>query len=695
MRLTGTCMAAAVAVLGCASIPSGRAAVDAVQIQGNDAVDDDEILERLATTPSPKFLGLWSGVVFDYELLDRYVLQKDLARVERFYRARGFYEAHARAGRIEQSANHVRVTIVVEEGPEITVSDVALNGLNAIPMSVAAVARGAAERGVRRGERFDEDAFSAADAAVERALTDQGYAFAKVTRRAQVDLVTRKANVVFDVQPDRPSKFGPVRIEGLGALPDGPVRRALDISEGETFSSAELDRAQQAILDLGVFTSVQIVPELPDPPPANRVVPLTVKVEPTRLHSVTLGGGIELDAIRTEGHLVVGWESLNFLGGMRNFSVRAKPGLVLYPTRLPELQGPTDVLPEGRLQTQLRQPGFLEARTAGLFRAEASEYPILLTTGSEPGQPVIGYREVRTTAGIDRTVWRLYVFPSYNLQLNFPFAYKGELDPALQNIAISYVEALARFDLRDNAVHPRKGLYFGADVQYAGLGGDARDLRVQPEMRVYAPVTRSLTFAARALVGFLFPSNYGDFLGTPTVPPESDRTQWARDIQIGYFRGFFSGGPSSNRGYPLRGVGPHGVVPFFSPGIATQQLLSSCEPDNPAFDPVRCAIPLGGVSLWEASVELRLHVSGPFSTAGFCDTSDVSAKSLTLRFRKPHLSCGAGLRFDTPVGPIRLDVGYRIPGVQTLGPENPIEEGQPGTIFGAPIAVALGIGEAF
>jgi outer membrane protein insertion porin family/translocation and assembly module TamA len=367
----------------------------------------------------------------------------------------------------------------------------------------------------------------------------------------------------------------------------------------------------------------------------------------------------------------------------------------LYPTRLPDLQRPTALLPEGRVQADLRNPGFLESRTSALLRAEASVFPLLVATQTEPGEPVVGYRELRGTAGLERSVWKFFAFPSYDVQMNDPFTYQGALDPALQRVVISYVELLANLDLRDDKVHPRKGLYLGADLQFAGLGGDARDFRVNPEARLYAPVTRRVTFALRGSLGLLFPQNYGSFIGSPTVPPDADRTAWARDVQIGYFRGFYSGGPSSNRGYPFRGIGPHGLVPFFSPGIAAQQLALSCDPHSPSFDPVRCAIPLGGRTLWEASAEMRVALSGPLGGALFCDASDVSPSEVDFRFNHPHLSCGFGARYDTPVGPIRLDVGYRIPGLQTLVNVNPIEEGSPGTIFGIPVAVAFGIGEAF
>jgi outer membrane protein insertion porin family/translocation and assembly module TamA len=63
-----------------------------------------------------------------------------------------------------------------------------------------------------------------------------------------------------------------------------------------------------------------------------------------------------------------------------------------------------------------------------------------------------------------------------------------------------------------------------------------------------------------------------------------------------------------------------------------------------------------------------------------------------LRLSRPHLSVGPGFRYDTPVGPIRLDIGYRIPGLQA--PSSP-DEGTPSTTFGLPIAISFGIGEAF
>jgi hypothetical protein len=109
----------------------------------------------------------------------------------------------------------------------------------------------------------------------------------------------------------------------------------------------------------------------------------------------------------------------------------------------------------------------------------------------------------------------------------------------------------------------------------------------------------------------------------------------------------------------------------------------------------KCLVPTGGLSLWELSIEGRAYISGPFAAVLFCDSSDVSLQRLSLRFDRPHVSCGLGGRYDTPVGPVRLDVAYRLPGLQTLGGSDRRDERTPPTFFGAPIALQVGIGEAF
>ncbi len=362
-------------------------------------------------------------------------------------------------------------------------------------------------------------------------------------------------------------------------------------------------------------------------------------------------------------------------------------------------------MPEERLRIQFIQPGLVEARTNLFVRPELNVFPLLLPLPAGETTPVVlGYREAKGTVGLDRSYGKFYASIGHNVQVENPFTYQGPLDPALSTLVLSYPELVTHLDFRDDRVHSHKGAFLGNTLQVAGgiFGGSARDVKVQPEVRTYVPLGSRATLASRASVGFLFPGNYGDVVRYHLADGSGSLADRVRDIETVLFRGFFSGGPSSNRGFPVRGVSPHGLVPFLNPATAAQQLASNCNPSSPIFDPASCSVPIGGFTLWELSNELRFIASSPLSASIFCDMSDVSPSPMNVRFDHLHLSCGAGGRYDTPAGPIRVDIGYRIQPLQVLGFRNeddvtrsdPLEGVQP-RIFGAPIAIAFGIGEAF
>jgi outer membrane protein insertion porin family/translocation and assembly module TamA len=712
---TGLMAALAAGALGCAAVPPGRSAVDVVDLIGAKAVSASDVTDKLATTASPKFLGLLPGVVYDYSVLDPSALQRDLARVERYYRGRGFFEAHARTARVVAAGpNHVRVEIVVEEGPPSLNRRIEIDGLEGLPSAIAGEVRQALTDAIPPGTRFDEEAYRNVQTALTRALTDRGYAYAKVDVSAQADLPAHAVDYAFKVEPGPAATFGTVSIASveadgspgrLGEIEEAPIRRALHIHEGGTYSTAKIDSATQALLDLKVFSAVEVVPELPDPP--RDVVPLAVKVSPTKLRSLRLGGGVELDEIKTEVHALVGWEDLNFFGGLRDMSVDFEPGVVLYPFRANNIVGPEklQLLPEEHLRAQFRQNGFLEARTSLFVRPEMNTYPLLVETNPTQGSNVVGYFEPKGAVGLDRRFGKhFFASLGHNVQTEVPIPYQGPLDKTLPGVLLSYPQLITTFDFRDDQVHPHLGLYLSNDLQVAGLGGNARDLRIQPEVRGYIPIAKGVTLAARGSVGFLFSFNYGDYVQNHLADDKTpDTVQTNTDIEIAYFRGFFSGGPGSNRGFPVRGIAPHGFVPFLNPATASTQVSIDCDPavTKKAADP-SCAIPIGGFSLWESSVEVRFDVSGPFGVATFCDAGDVSAHEVDIRLSHLHLSCGAGVRYATPVGPLRLDIGYRVQPLQVLGfsSETAVSnadrtEGVQPLIFYQPLAVAFGLGEAF
>ena len=705
----------------CSTLPPGQSAIDTVTVRGADAVDSSDVEDKLATEDSPKFLGLFRGFLYDYEIFNRATLQRDLARIERYYRARGYYEAHARAGRVvTTSEGHVRVEIVVQEGPPTVNRNLMITGIEALPAATQTAVRTAARLQLPAGKPFDEDLADKGTKLAQKALTDLGYAYAKVERDSLIDVVAHVADTTLAVVPGDTARFGPITFDGLDPegprkqeIPEVPLRRAIDIKEGETYSTDKLDYATQALLDLEVFASVKMEPDLSHP--ETRVVAIRIHVEPSKLKQVRFGGGVEFDELKTEVHGLAGWEDHNFLGGLRDFTVDFTPGVVLYPTRLNQLDPPDRLFPEEKLRAQLKQPGFIEARTEGFIRPEFNVFPLLVETHPIPTDPVIGYREFKGAIGVDRTFFKkLYVSLSYDGQIETPFSYKGSLDPDLSQLVILYPELVTRLDFRDDHNHPHAGFYLANDFQIAGgfLGGEAKDVKIQPEARVYVPIGHKVTFATRASLGMLFPalSSYGKVIENSLNDPSgSTRADRVKDIETTLFRGFTSGGATTNRGFPIRGVAPYGVVPFLNPATASQQAAASCIPNQtsvPYAGDAACGVPIGGFTLWEFSNEIRFDFKGPLSAATFCDMGDVSpheiGQSGGLRLDHLHLSCGVGGRYDTPVGPIRVDIGYRVQPLQVLGFKNEDaahaadpSNGLPPAPLGIPIALAIGIGEAF
>jgi outer membrane protein assembly factor BamA len=775
---------------GCATRPAARLVVDEINIVGARQVDPSEILDRLATRATATALGF----TLQYEVYDKFVVDRDLQRIERYYRSKGFYGARVQAARVTTLDDAgVAIEVQVHEGKPTTVTAVRIDPRGVMAPD-AGYALGKAAK-LKPGDRFDEETYDEMRSAMKRALTDNGHAHARIDggflerdlapdggnavaldpsrdmeriRQLSLDLDRQKSGEGPDagavdsfghavghgeadasgnpVHPARPknfgvrldvvqgtaeiflvvdagplSEFGDIEIEGLGSLPEGQVRAALGLRPGQRYSTAELESARHALLELGVFSSVEFVAAVPKD--GSPVIPVTFKVARAPLHTITLGGGVQADVLQTDGHFTAGYEHLNFLGGLRKLTMQAKPGTVLFPTNLQNLLPPNRFLPQIKSRAELVQPQFLEARTRGILRSEFLVYPFLLPARSqaEVADVVVGYYEIREAAGIDRSFFRgkLSLASLYNLQLSYPFTYFGPLDEGIRRVLISYLSFAQTVDLRDQPLKPRRGMYFSNEIQYAGgpFGGDADDFRVQPDLRFYAPASKRITIATRTSMGFLLPRSYGESLSRsepdPSIDPLGARafeTARNRDLQILFFRAFFSGGPNSNRGYPIRGVGPRGIAPFT--GAGGGRALRDCVGRAPGgsgvsgaasqvaglapVNPELCGVPLGGLSLWEASIEVRFQLTDHLSTLLFLDGSDVNRRQLSVRLDYPHVSTGSGLRYDTPVGPIRLDVGYAIPGLQRIGGElDPFTEGQPATLLGLPVAVNIAVGEAF
>lgn len=699
-RLPPTAWAAVLAlsslVSGCVRRPDTASgpvieSLEIVAPDGAGGVDTDRLKEGLATHETPTFLFM-RGVAYDYELLDEALLERDIERVERFYRARGHYEAKVTAARvISTGRDSVRIEIVVSEGAPVRVGSplgelaVQLEGLQSVDdaSTVAAIIAASPEP----GDVLDEERYEQAKRQMSRILADAGYAYARVSGQSDIDLARHAARLRFEIDAGPRAVFGPVRITGLRAIPEDKVRASLLIGPGTPYSADALEDARRALVNLGVFAAVNVEADTSDR--RVREVPVHFAVQETAPRTIRIGGGARLDALALSASATTSWEHDNFLGGLRRLALEARPGVVLFPTRMsefPDLQAPNRAMLQGSLSGRFTQPSFIEGRTRGLLSASLDVHPLLYTDTLAEEQ-VLGYLELATRAGLERPFLshRLFLTPAFNWQAALPLDYRelsfGERSPpatiTIPNLFIAYPELLARYDLRDDPLDPKRGLLLASSLQVAlpMLGGTVSDLRVRPEARFY--VTRGkLTLAVRATTGLLFPRNY--------ELSELSSPRHGVDQQILLFRGFFSGGPFSNRGYAYQGVGRHEPLVFSTEGRVRCSVLSQ--------DP-RCLRPVGGLTLWEASIEMRFPLGflSPLGAVVFLDSSDVRSEVAEFGLDTPHLAPGFGLRYPTPVGPVRLDVGFRV--LEALGREQP--QGTPPELFGAPLTLQLAVGQAF
>ncbi len=759
----------AILALGCAAAQKdpctprdlNGCVIDELEIIDNQALSKADIAEKIATAETGgifenvPILGAFDALNADDVRFDRFVLERDLSRIERFYRSKGYYETHVTAGRArrmsraplledeppppnqkparreellrdEAKRTRVRVEIVVDEGPPTLVEEVNLVwrdwSSTTNPDAVQGVTN--AKNRLKVGAPFDEDRYEEVRKAIQKSMTDAGYAYARAEKSAEVDLQKRRARVTYAIDLGPKCSFGKITILGLGRIPEWQIRPALGFKEGEEFSTAKLDAANAALTDFNVFATISIEPDLPKDGSKPVQVPIKIVTEPAKLGTVKLGGGIEAgDPVATRG--IVGWQNKNLFGILDSFNIEARPRLVLYPWKLSTLfsRAPFRVVPEITLRAQYSFPFPFEPRTTVFAQAEASiARPPNIQTPDDAQRTdnILGYQQVSGRWGVQRKFFlsRFLVAPSFNMTFANPFSYNLDKPPeGLLPLSIRFLELFLEVDLRRgrnkwDPINPRAGAYIATDVQLGGyfLGGNASDVKVKPELRFFVPLSRKVVLAGRIATGLLFTHSYGTTLDKnvptsdvlndcqppdapcPKVSPDKDivRRTTARDLQVLQLRGLYSGGPSSNRGYGFNEISPQRVLD-----------------DN--GQKLTAPVSTGGRTAWEASVEVRFPIAGSLGGSYFIDASDVTAGFAEYRINHPHTSTGIGLRYETPVGPLRVDLGYRIPRLQVLGKKDDgsclkrnvpcdsliVDEGDPSELFGLPLALAIAIGNAF
>ncbi|MCB9667017.1 MAG: BamA/TamA family outer membrane protein [Myxococcales bacterium] len=698
--LLALAQAGAVALFGCATIPAGRYGISSVEIHGAEKMDDKALSACLATYERPRFsfdlgtnpspecdvppfdsdratLNFWRWPWTEWPLFDRTVFERDLDRVLRWYQARGFYDARILDYRVEPKAALLRdrpvasatdtedseegepidIDILVNEGEPIVIERVKLLGDSQLPMTLRKALH--LSIGQMLGERFDETEYDLKKAALAQILNNASYAHAKVEGQVSVDTKRHKAAVRIALMPGSPCFFGKVRlhVDKRFDLPRDTILGAAKITSGAPYSVDVLEDARREIYALGAFSSVQINPKIKE---SDARIDIDIRLEPGRLFRYGLGAGVLLgvaaynaiqeqqDVQQWDVHLLGFVEFRNFFGGLRRLRIEERPRLI-FTQAFPRAQ-PDDPQLGNLVIVDFRQPGFAEPRTT-LASGVRWDY------GPQPyGEPYFRH-DIDAWAGPQRHFFGGHVFLSLRLHTNIfsPTKIEEVRDPPT-DYQVLFFEQYARLDLRNRPRQPRYGAFFALGLHEAVPPGSWNYVRITPDARGYIPLPLGMVLATRFAVGMM------QILSTKIS---------ARDNPT-----LANLGPDS---YRLRGGGPNSVR-----GFLAGRLGDGLE---------------GGIRRWEASAELRVPLTPDFETVAFVDAGDVSQGD--FRFDHPQTSVGLGVRYHTIIGPIRFDVGWRVPKWQVVGEDqrDPNREGRPTDVdFGFvkfPGAVHITIGEPF
>ncbi len=674
-------IALATLLSGCASIPKHQYAMDELHFTGMRALEPEALEACLVTKERPELrfrlgfgapscgdppfdstppaLHLWSWPWTEWPVFDPAIFAVDEERIERWYEARGYYQARvtgthayandvpvqgARCPHADGSDCKLEVFVRIDEGGPVRVQARTLVAEPALPEELrdALLSRLL----LREGDRFDEALYNTDKNALQAGLSEASYALAQVDGRVIIDREARTARIEYRIDRGPACIFGHTRVQGAGGIPDALIIEAADVPRGEPFRQSIVEDAQRGVFALGVFSAVRIELE-----PEGRAVHLRVVVQRARVVSWEGGVGIRSGTLRRvtsdetfsvpqwDLHVLGGYENKNFLGGLRKLRIEDRPALILLdefpsaPASGPRLGNV--------LSVRFDQPAFVEARTKLLANAAWD-------LGPDPFQGFFRH-DIATKLTLERAFFSDQLIVRVAAQHDvFEVADDENAPSGVSDYRLPFLEQQVIVDIRDDPGRPRTGIYASVTVQEAfrfGSYGSWDYIRVTPDLRGYVPVFWDVVLAARFAVGMMF---------VREAAAELDETSAALGPQTYRLRG---GGATSNRGFSAGRLGA---------GVE------------------------GGARRWEASLELRIPLGGELGLALFGDAGDVS-RARQFRFDHWNAAAGFGVRYYSILGALRLDAGWRLPGLQVIG-----DASEPDFDSGVlPSAIHLTIGEAF
>ena len=436
-----------------------------------------------------------------------------------------------------------------------------------------------------------------------------------------------------------------VLIVGNVRTSSNTILRELQLKPGDPLSAAARIESQRRLATLGLFRRIQIN-ELRHGDEATR--DLVVLVEEAPANTIGFGGGFEvrLRPVRTEENPDFATERLEFAPrgsfelGRRNFLGKNRTANLFTSVSLHPRDAETvELTPSSGL---LDRFAFAEYRVIGQFQEPRlfETNGDLLVTGALEQQIRSSFNFSRrgASAAIGRSLTReVKVSGSYQIQRIRLFDVKSEdtrlIDQLFPQVRLASFSGSITRDRRDNLVEPGSGQYFSVSGQLAApsIGSEVGFTKTFVTAQSFRTLPRGNRFVLAGQARLGLANGFGRTVQV-TGPNGEFETEVLDDLPAS--ERFYGGGDTTVRGFALDTLGTPDTI------------------DEDGF-------PLGGNAIVIFNAELRALVRGPFSAVGFLDIGNVFRRASDVRLGDLRSAVGFGVRYRSPVGPIRVDLGFK------------------------------------
>ena len=621
--------------------PGPRFRLTDVRFNGNVKVPEKQLRGVVATAPGGGIRRLLSTIFRRPTGVTREQITDDVDALTAFYRLEGFSEAAVAdpVVTLNDAAGTMTVEFPITEGPQTLLAEVRTEGMDAEHHPQAPRPQLVA------GEPLSPQLLHDDVVALQTYYANEGHTEVQVTPRVDITPDKTSASVTYVIAEGPHVDVDEVIVRGNTYTDRDVILRRSNLDPGDPFSYTRMLEAQRELYRLGIFQRVEIQPEQAGTSVSDRDV--VIQVEEGK--NLTLTGSIGLRLER--GDQDDGGNGEEDEGEEEPEEKDDDDGGSEIHERVSIAAAHRNLFGTGRylgleiVAGREEQEFYLTYREPFLSRWDVPlQFQIFQSDDStRPGTRIEqrGLSIEASKVARQQTRWSL------RYEYKISQCVKGDLcgqleedadpveslDPALRNIQISSITPTFFWDTRDDIIDPHRGFFTSASVEYAfpTFSANAHFLKEYVQGAWYLPVTESTVFALSGRVGFI--QNWG-------------RTDKGEVLPVPLSERFTAGGENTHRAFRLDRLG----------NLCT-------DPDEPEDckatlfqkNPDANVLPLGGNALFLVNAEYRFPIFSSVGGAVFADIGNVFADS-DIRLDQLRYGAGVGIRYLSPVGPLRIDV---------------------------------------